>query len=67
MIKIEKLKTRQEIAHEYGICVKTLNKIIEDSALDIEPRKLIKPCQQTNIRNVILGHSDKFPNSLKNS
>ena len=52
---MERLKTRQEIAEEYGICVKTLNRIIEENNLYIQPRKLVKPPQQIEIRNIILG------------
>ena len=66
---MERLKTRQEIAKEYGICVKTLNRIIEENNLYIQPRKLVKPPQQIEIRNIILGTpiiAQIVPNLRKN-
>ena len=66
---MERLKTRQEIAEEYGICVKTLNRIIEENNLHIQPRKLVTPPQQIEIRNIILGNpiiAQIVPNLRKN-
>ncbi|NJN35063.1 MAG: hypothetical protein HC817_13195 [Saprospiraceae bacterium] len=54
---MEKFKTRQEIAREFGICVKTLNKIIEENDIKIEPRKLIKPYLQIELKIIIMGRS----------
>jgi hypothetical protein len=40
---ILKAKTREEVAAEYGICVKTLNRWLKKANI-ILPHGLIKPC-----------------------
>jgi len=45
-----KAKTRQEIAREYGVCTKTLNKWFKRTRLEV-PRGLIPPVTQGKIYN----------------
>ncbi|MFK8006754.1 MAG: hypothetical protein AB8H03_10295 [Saprospiraceae bacterium] len=40
-----KAKTKQQIANEYGVCVKTLNKWLGKKNIEI-PRGLISPMDQ---------------------
>lgn len=46
-----KSKTREKVAAEYGICVKTLNKWLKQSELEI-PRGLINPNNLEKIYSV---------------
>jgi abortive infection bacteriophage resistance protein len=43
-------KSRQQIASEYGVCTKTLNKWLKTACLTI-PAGLIIPCHQKMIYN----------------
>ena len=45
-----KAKTRQQLAVEYGICTKTLNKWLKRTQLEV-PRGLIPPKTQSKIYN----------------
>ena len=56
------VKTKQQMAHEYGICTKTFNKLLLRKNIRLE-RGLIYPKDQENIYN-ILGEPvipERFP------
>jgi hypothetical protein len=57
--RFENAKTKQQIAFEYGICIKTFNKWLKDRNLNF-PRGLITPKDQESIYKS-LG----FPNNSK--
>lgn len=62
------VKTKQQMADEYGICRKTFNKLLSKKNIRLE-RGLILPKDQLNIYNVLgePGTNGKFPNFPKSS
>jgi hypothetical protein len=62
------VKTKQQMADEYGVCRKTFNRLLEKKQIRIE-RGLISPKDQVNIYNE-LGIPNcilQFPNFTKSS
>lgn len=62
------VKTKQQMADEYGVCRKTFNKLLHKKRIRLD-RGLISPKDQLNIYNK-LGVPDslqKFSNSSKSS
>jgi hypothetical protein len=62
------VKTKQQMANEYGVCRKTFNKLLQKKHIKLD-RGLIYPKDQMNIYN-ILGEPnaiEKFPYFPKNS
>jgi hypothetical protein len=60
------VKTKQQMADEYGVCRKTFNKLLEKRNISIE-RGLITPRDQMNIYNElgIPGVIKLFPSITK--
>lgn len=52
-------KTKQQMADEYGVCIKTFDRLMKKNKIKLD-RGLIYPKQQLNIYNK-LG----FPNSIE--
>jgi hypothetical protein len=62
------VKTKQQMADEYGVCRKTFNKLLRKKRIMLD-RGLISPKDQQNIYNK-LGSPvsiQRFPNIPKNS
>ena len=62
------VKTKQQMADEYGVCRKTFNKLLLRKKIKLE-RGLISPKEQINIYNKlgIPGITQKFPYLPKSS
>ena len=62
------VKTKQQMADEYGICRKTFNKLLLKKKIKLD-RGLIYPKDQHIIYDTLgePGMYDKFPNIPKNS
>jgi hypothetical protein len=62
------VKTKQQMADEYGVCRKTFNKLLLKRNMRLE-RGLISPLEQIQIYNVLgePGNNRKFPNFPINS
>lgn len=56
----QKVKTRQEVANEYGICVKTLIKRLEDAGIILSPGVIFP-----NTQLVIYDALGLPPNQIK--
>jgi hypothetical protein len=62
------VKTKQQMADEYGVCRKTFNKLLQKKQIKLD-RGLISPKDQINIYTELgspYGH-EKFPNFPKSS
>jgi hypothetical protein len=62
------LKTRQQMADEYGICRKTFNKLLKRKNITIK-RGLITPKDQMNIYNElgVPGIIKLYPSTIRKS
>ncbi len=62
------VKTKQQMADEYGVCRKTFNKLLIKKKIKLD-RGVISPREQQNIYNKlgIPNSPEKFPNIPKSS